>query len=129
LTVSPISDPVRAFQIAWKRILYRFYDVRTIFAIAFCPSSEMIDMRHSIALLCIASAIGEYKVMTQIDRVLGPRDEMVDMAAIRPDWLRTIEAISTLQFDQDRPYLPKRIPFGSEKELSQIEGLAEELSV
>jgi hypothetical protein len=65
--------------------------------VALGPSGEVIDMRHPVALLAIASAVRGYEIVTQINRILGPRNEVVDRTAVTPDSPIPIEARAVLQ--------------------------------
>lgn len=57
----------------------------------------MIHMRYPVPLLPIASAVGQHEIMAEINRVFGPRDEMIDMGAIASNRQRAVEALPLLQ--------------------------------
>jgi hypothetical protein len=78
-------------------VLQRNYDVAAVIPIALVPSGEMMHMRHPVPLLSITSVVGQHEIVAQINRVFGPRDEMIDMAAIASNRLRAVEAPPLLQ--------------------------------
>lgn len=120
LVVSSIRNPVRTGEIARELKLQRSNDIGTIIPIALAPSREVIRMRHPIALLAVAPAICQHEIMPQVNRVLRPRDEMIDMAAITSNPLVAIEAPAVLQIHQHRPDRSQCIPFCAEQELPKI---------
>lgn len=54
-------------------------------------------MRYPVPLLPIASAVGQHEIVAEINRVFGPRDEMIDMGAIASNRQRAVEALPLLQ--------------------------------
>ncbi len=83
-------------------------------------------MRHPVALLAVTPAVCQHEVVTEINRVLGPRDEMIDVAAVAPNRLRAVETFPVLQVHQHRPDRSQRVPFRSEQELPQVQRLSKQ---
>jgi hypothetical protein len=118
LLVSPIGNPIRTGKIARKLILQRSHNFDSTIPVAFAPSGKVIDMGHPIPLLAVAFAVRQHEIVTEINGILRPRNEMIDMAAIAPDGAATVEALPVLQIHQHGPSRPQCSPFGTEQELA-----------
>jgi hypothetical protein len=121
-----VRNSVRARQIAGKLGPYCRDDLSPMLTVALGPPGEVIHMRHPVALL---AAVGENKLMPKVNRVLGPGDEVIDVAAITPDSVTAVEAFAPLQVHQHRPHSAESIAFSPEQELMEVQRLTHKISI
>ena len=79
----------------------------------------MLFGRQHRALRTIASVIRQHEVVAEIDRISGPRNEVIEMAAAS-DRTAAVEALAVLHFPQHRT---ERLNIGAlraEQELGQV---------
>jgi hypothetical protein len=87
--------------------------------VAFAPALKVVDGGKAISLVAVASAIGQDEVMTEIQCVAGPRDEVIDRD-LPSQAVVAIETSAVLEVPEELPERPKKHAVGAEKELAEI---------
>ena len=79
----------------------------------------MLEGREAVELAAVAAGVGEDEVVAEVERVAGPRDEVVD-DGLAAYGVRAVEAAVPVDLTQEVSHGAERRPVGAEQELVQV---------
>ena len=101
LRIRPTGNAYRGFQgIRDTDLIEELFHTLRVLVVPFNPSTKMFLGSEEIAFISVALLVSQNKVVTLINRILLPRDEMIHLAPIAGR-LVTVEACVLLNFDKD----------------------------